>query len=296
MYAARAQGELEMWQDPIVAETRALREKYAKQFNNDRVKILADIARMKLVSVIALIALAGCTATTGGSFDVIKSTELRDPSRERQIPITLYFPAPQRNCTDARPCPVAFVSPGYGLLQTDYSFISKALVRSGYLVVAIQHELPTDPALSKTGDLFTNRMPMWKRGVENIRFVKETLSRTYAAYDWPQLVLVGGSNGGDISALALHDSPKLATTLVTLDNRRYPLPRSDSIKVLSIRGSDFEADAGVLPTAQEKAASTCVTTIAGSRHNDMSDHGSAELQSKINTLILQFLKDGRCRA
>lgn len=34
-----------MWQDPILAETRALREAYAKQFNNDRAAIFADIAR-----------------------------------------------------------------------------------------------------------------------------------------------------------------------------------------------------------------------------------------------------------
>jgi hypothetical protein len=34
-----------MWNDPIVAETRALREAYAKQFDNDRTAILADIAR-----------------------------------------------------------------------------------------------------------------------------------------------------------------------------------------------------------------------------------------------------------
>ena len=34
-----------MWQDPIVAETRALRDAYAKQFNYNRTAILADIAR-----------------------------------------------------------------------------------------------------------------------------------------------------------------------------------------------------------------------------------------------------------
>lgn len=38
----------------------------------------------------------------------------------------------------------------------------------------------------------------------------------------------------------------------------------------------------------------CITEIAGSHHNDMNDHGPAELQSKISKLILQFLKDGRC--
>lgn len=253
-------------------------------------------AMMRFVTLIALVALAGCTTTTGGSSNLTDSTELWDASRERQIPVTLYFPAPQRDCTHARPCPVAFVSPGYGLLHTDYSFIANALARSGYLVVAIQHDLPTDPALSRTGDLFTNRMPAWKRGAENLRFVRSTLSRTYTGYDWPHLVLVGHSNGGDISALALHESPTLASTLVTLDNRRYPLPRNHSINVLSVRGSDFEADTGVLPTGQVRNAGTCITAIAGSRHNDMNDHGPTELQSKISMLILRFLKEDRCGA
>jgi hypothetical protein len=34
-----------MWEDPIVAESRALRDAYAKQFNYDRKAILEDIAR-----------------------------------------------------------------------------------------------------------------------------------------------------------------------------------------------------------------------------------------------------------
>ena len=32
-----------MWQDPIVAETRALREQYANQFNHDADAIFQDI-------------------------------------------------------------------------------------------------------------------------------------------------------------------------------------------------------------------------------------------------------------
>lgn len=251
---------------------------------------------MRLVTLVALVALAGCATTTGGSANLTESTELWDASRERKIPVTLYFPAQQRECIPARPCPVALLSPGYGLLHTDYSFIANALTRSGYLVAAIQHDLPTDPALSKTGDVFANRMPAWRRGADNLRFVRNTLSSTYTGYDWSHLALVGHSNGGDISALALHDTPTLATSLVTLDNRRYPLPRNRSINVLSIRGSDFEADAGVLPTAQETGPDTCITTIAGSRHDDMNDQGPTELQSQISKLILQFLKDDRCGA
>ena len=247
---------------------------------------------MRFVALLALATLIACATTAADSSNLTESAELWDADRGRQIPIELYFPAQQRHCNRARPCPVAFVSPGYGLLHTDYSFIANSLARSGYLVVAIQHDLPSDPALSKTGDLFANRTPMWKRGAQNLRFVRDTLSRTYTGFDWPHLALVGHSNGGDLSALALRESPKLATSLVTLDNRRYPLPRNHSIKVLSIRGSDFEADAGVLPT--ERDAGTCITAIAGSRHNDMNDHGPTELQSKISMLILRFLKDGRC--
>lgn len=253
---------------------------------------------MRLLALVALAVLASCTTTTSGGSNLTGPTELWDASRERQIPIALYFPDRPRDCTPARLCPVAFVSPGYGLSHTDYSFIANALAKSGYLVVAIQHDLPTDPALSKTGNLFANRMPAWQRGAENIRFVHNALSRSYTGYDWHHLVLIGHSNGGDISALALHESPTLATTLVTLDNRRYPLPRDRSVSILSVRGSDFEADAGVLPTVQERGAGTCtcITTIPDSRHNDMNDHGPIQLQSQITTLVLQFLKDGRCGA
>lgn len=250
----------------------------------------------RLLTLVTVAALFGCTTTTSGSSSPSGPTELWDASRERQIPIALYFPGRPSDCTHEQPCPVAFVSSGYGLLHTDYSFIADTLSRSGYLVIAIQHDLPTDPALSKAGNLFANRMPMWQRGTDNIRFVRNTLSRTYTGYDWRHLALIGHSNGGDISALALHESPTLATTLITLDNRRYPLPRDPSVKVLSIRGSDFEADAGVLPAGQEQSPNSCITVIPGSRHNDMNDHGPTQLQSQISTLILQFLKNGQCGA
>ena len=247
---------------------------------------------MRFVTLAALIALAGCASNP--SAKLAESAELSDASRDRRIPIALYFPKQKHRCTYEKPCPVAFVSSGYGLLNTDYSFIANALVRSGHLVVAIQHDLPSDPALSRTGDLFASRLPIWRRGAENIRFVRNTLSKTYTGFDWSHLTLLGHSNGGDISALALHESPDLATALVTLDNRRYPLPRDRSISVLSIRGSDFEADAGVLPSDQEKNSDTCITSIAGSRHNDMNDHGPEELKTKMTTLILQFLEQDRC--
>lgn len=251
-------------------------------------------ALMRFATLLVLVALVACATTSAGGSRLTESADLWDASRDRHIPIAVYFPARPHDCIRDRPCPVALLSPGYGLRHTDYSFVANTLARSGYLVVAIQHDLPTDAPLSRSGDLFASRMPAWHRGVENLHFVRDTLSRTHTGFDWSRLTLVGHSNGGDISALFVHQSPALATALVTLDHRRYPLPRSRSIKVLSIRGSDFEADPGVLPTAQEANAGTCIRAIAGARHNDMNDHGPTELQSRIGTLISQFLDDGRC--
>ena len=257
-------------------------------------KTLTHLVALAALALLTL--LASCTTTLDNGSSLAPPTELWDATRQRQIPLALYFPEQPRSCTRAQRCSVAFLSSGYGLLHTDYSFIASALAKAGYLVVAIQHDLPSDPELSKTGNLFANRLPMWQRGAENIRFVRAALSSKYTHVDWDDLTLIGHSNGGDISALALHESPKLARTLITLDNRRYPLPRASSVRVLSIRASDFEADAGVLPTAQERADGTCITTIAGSRHNDMNDHGPIELQTQINALILPFIKEGRCGA
>lgn len=218
-----------------------------------------------------------------------------DAARQRPVPVELYFPANPGRCTPRRPCPVAFISAGYGVSHKNYSFVAASLNSLGYLAVSVQHDLPSDPPLSRTGHLVAVRTPMWKRGAENLRFVRESLGRSHPQYDWQHLVLIGGSNGGDISSWITRESPSFAVVVITLDHRRVPLPRGASPRVLSIRASDFEADAGVLPTAAEQRQSgTCIVEIAGARHNDMHDGGPAELKGKITSLIEAFLGDGSC--
>lgn len=255
--------------------------------------VAALVGSARHAGLLVPVVVAGCASATVDSVAGPQAAALWDASRGRQVPIALYFPQ-HRRCTLEQPCPVAFVSPGYGLLHTDYSFVADALTRSGYLVVGIRHDLPTDPPLSRSGDLFASRLPAWQRGAENLRFVRNALAQRYPAFAWSELVLLGHSNGGDISAFALHESPEFAAALVTFDNRRYPLPRRHAGGVLSIRASDFQADTGVLPMAHEGDMGICVVQIAGSRHNDMSDHGPGELQSRIAAVMLQFLEAGRC--
>ena len=45
MYTFRINGGLTMWNDPIIEETRKLREQYAKKFNHDIDIIFEDIQK-----------------------------------------------------------------------------------------------------------------------------------------------------------------------------------------------------------------------------------------------------------
>lgn len=81
----------------------------------------------------------------------------------------------------------------------DYSFIASALNELGYLVLAIKNQLPSDPPMAKSGDLFKLRSPFWEQGAENIRFAQIALSQSHPQFDWQNPVLIGHSNGGDIS-------------------------------------------------------------------------------------------------
>jgi pimeloyl-ACP methyl ester carboxylesterase len=218
-----------------------------------------------------------------------------DPQRQRNIPIQVSLPVNVAACSDDKQCPVVFLSSGYGVAYDKYAFISATLNKAGYLVVAIQHELPGDPPLAVTGHLFTERSENWKRGAETIRFIHNKLHAEFSAYNFNKLTLVGHSNGGDISSWLVTEGAEFVATLITLDHRRVPLPRSRSLSVLSIRGSDFPADEGVLYTEQENMLfKGCIVQINNSKHNDMTDFGPDWLKSSISNILLAFLS-GQCK-
>lgn len=248
-------------------------------------------AIMKAISILFLLGIFLSTGRTDAA-ELPRQAELFDPARQRRIPLAIQ--PPQGDC---RPhaCRVAFLSPGYGLGPDDYRFLSDYLSRAGYLVVSIQGVLPEDPRPADTGNVVSDRMPMWTNGAENLAFVKSRLMSKYRDYDWSKLLLVGHSNGGDLSALALVRTPGLATSLITLDNRRYPIPRDKAVRVLSIRGSDFPADPGVLPAEEEAAAlGQCIVRIPDARHDDMTDHGPGWLRDRITRIIGNFIDGNDC--
>lgn len=247
---------------------------------------------MKTIWTLLLLGIAVSAGRAGAAELQRHETELFDPARQRRIPLVVQ--PPQGDC---RPnaCRVAFFSPGYGLGPNDYRFLSDDLSRAGYLVVSIQSVLSDDPRPADTGNVVSDRMPMWTTGAENLAFVKSRLMREYPDYDWSNLLLVGHSNGGDFSALALVRTPGLATSLITLDNRRYPIPRDKAVRVLSIRGSDFPADPGVLPAEEEAAAlGQCIVRIPDAKHDEMADHGPGWLKARITRIMGNFLDGNDC--
>jgi hypothetical protein len=237
--------------------------------------------------------LQGLVFLIASASSVSNADTIYDESRERNIPVEVTLPQSAKNCKKKSKCPVALLSAGYGVSHLKYTFLANQLNNVGYLVVAIGHELPNDPPLSTSGNLFKTRSENWRRGAESLDFVKLVLSRRFEYYDFDNLLLVGHSNGGDISSWLGNQNKPYIKSLITLDHRRVPLPRGANVKVLSIRASDFPADKGVLPSASEQT-NICVVKIPESRHNDISDFGPKWLKDKINLLVRDYLLEESC--
>ena len=93
-----------------------------------------------------------------------------------------------------------------------------------------------------------------------------------------------------MSVLFAQQHPELVENLVTLDNRRLPLPRSKTPRVLSLRSNDAPADEGVLPTREEELRfGIKVVRMDNTRHNEMSDRANGDQREAIRWLVFAFL-------
>lgn len=201
-----------------------------------------------------------------------------DAARHRSVPVTIYT-VPAAATLKLKP---AILSHGYGAKSTDYGFIARDLATHGYYVVSIQHEVPGDAPLPTTGSPYETRMPSWRRGVENILFVLGELKKTQPGLDFDHVLLVGHSHGGDTSMLLAREHPTLVDTVISLDNRRMPWPRTARPRLFSIRSSDQRPDDGVIPTADEQARfGMQIVTLPATRHDDMWDGATAAQKAEI---------------
>jgi hypothetical protein len=190
--------------------------------------------------------------------------------------------------------PVAILNHGNTVKFTEYSFLANVFAARGYMAVSIQHDLDTDaPLVTKVGELYVGRLPVYQRGVANIMFALDELKKIRPNSDYDHLTMVGHSNGGDISMYFARMYPDQVKKVVTLDNLRVPFTTDGKFKILSFRSHDavFKPDPGVVPDDDvcQKAGITVVKT--GYQHTDMSDRGPDEVKEKIQGLLDQFLDD-----
>lgn len=218
---------------------------------------------------------------------------LFDSTRNRSIPVACYAPDYK---PDSRGFNLVILSHGYnGNLPGSYlgyAYIGEKLATSGCFVVSIQHELPTDSLIPTAGVPQVVRRPFWDRGADNILFVINYLKKVQPGLNFNHITLIGHSNGGDMTALFPQKYPGIVEKIITLDNRRMPLPRTLNPRVYSLRSSDQPADAGVLPTEEElKENKITIIQLTNVLHNDMGSRANPDQQEQINYFLLQFLKE-----
>ncbi len=190
--------------------------------------------------------------------------------------------------------PVAIISNGNTVKNTEYSFLANVLAARGYLVASIQQDLPTDPPLmTRVGLPYVGRQAVYERGEANILFVLGQLKKWQPNADYNRLTLVGHSNGGDIAMFCAKQHPELVSKVITLDNLRVPFVLNDKMKILSFRSTDpnFKTDPGVLPTPQEAKADGIDIVKTRFQHTDMSDRGPDSVKETIQATLDRFLGD-----
>src|SRR6185312_16024404 len=119
--------------------------------------------------------------------------------------------------------PVAILNHGNTVKFTEYSFLANLFAARGYMVASIQHDLATDaPLVTKVGEPYVGRLPVYQRGVANILFAVNKMKAVQPHADYDHLTMVGHSNGGDIAMYFAKMHPEEVRRVVTLDNLRVP--------------------------------------------------------------------------
>jgi hypothetical protein len=249
-----------------------------------------------------LILLSVCVLTTVAYFTASKwairheTLTFYDKQRNRPVQVDIAVRRDKEMQANAGmiTLPVAVLNHGNTVKFTEYSFLANVFAARGYMAVSIQHDLASDaPLVTKIGEPYVGRLPVYERGVENIKFAVKELKKIQPSSDYDHLTLVGHSNGGDISMFFAKEYPDEVKKVVTLDNLRVPFMTDGKFKILSFRSHDavFKPDPGVVPDGDvcEKAGITVVDT--GAQHTDMSDRGPEALKQKIQGLLSKFLDD-----
>src|SRR5215467_5840133 len=226
--------------------------------------------------------------TTLTFYDVLRS------DRTVSVDIAVRRDREMESMADMIELPVAILSHGNTVKNTEYSFLTNLFAARGYLVVSVQHDLATDdPMVTKAGEEYVGRRMQYNRGIFNIKFAIDALKKEYPNADYRHLTLVGHSNGGDISMYFAKLHPDMVKKVVTLDNLRVPFLTDGKVKILSFRSKDpkFKADPGVVPDDETCAKAGIQVVRTEFQHNELSDRGSDQVKSLIEDAVHDFLNE-----
>ncbi|WP_022720811.1 alpha/beta fold hydrolase [Rhodopseudomonas sp. B29] len=248
------------------------------------------------------ILLALCLVVAGAYFTASKwairhqTLVFYDASRGRPVAVDIAVRRDKEMQSEAglSILPVAIINHGNTVRFTEYSFLANVLAVRGYMAVSIQHDLDSDaPLVTKVGELYVGRLPVYERGAANIDFAISKLREMQPNADYDHLTMVGHSNGGDISVYYARLHPDHISKVVTLDNLRVPFMVHAKFKTLTFRSHDpqFKTDPGVVPDQADcdKAGITVVRT--GFQHTEMSDRGPEDVKESITASLDKFLDD-----
>jgi hypothetical protein len=244
-----------------------------------------------------------CALTAAAYFAVSKwgirheTLELFDAARQRPVAVDLAVRRDYEMKADAGywKLPVAVISNGNTVKNTEYSFLANVFAARGYLVASIQQDIPSDPPLmTRIGLPYVGRREVYEKGQANILFVLQQLKNLQPNAVYDNLTLVGHSNGGDTAMYFARHHPELVSKVVTLDNLRVPFVLSNKLKILSFRSKDpnFQTDPGVLPTDQQAKADGIDIIKTKFQHTWMSDRGPDSVKQRIQATLDQFLGEG----
>ena len=250
-----------------------------------------------LVILACICAVIGGVYVAGSKWAIRHQTlDLFDAARQRPVSVDLAVRRDyemRANDSD-RKLPVAIISNGNTVKNTEYSFLQNVLAARGYLVASIQQDLPSDPPLMTiAGQPYVGRLAVYKRGEANILFVLGELKKIEPNADYDHLTLIGHSNGGDIAMFCAKEHPELVSKVITLDNLRVPFVLNEKMKILSFRSTDpnFKTDPGVLPTPEQAKLDGIDIVKTPFQHTWMSDRGPENAREQIEATLEKFLGD-----
>src|ERR1700756_3836662 len=220
-----------------------------------------------------------------------------DPERaDRTVSIELAVRRDREveSIADMAELPVAILSHGNTVKNTEYSFLANIFAARGYLVMSIQHDLDTDaPMVTKVGEEYVGRRMQYNRGIFNIKFAIEEMKKQYPNADYDHLTLIGHSNGDDISMYFAKLHPEMVRKVVTLDNLRVPFLTDGKVKILSCRSKDpvFKPDPGVVPDDETCAKAGITVVRTEFQHNWLSDRGPDHVKETVQSRVQPFLDE-----